>query len=459
LGERAWLRFAVATAALLAGWAAGCGRAPEPGPAAVLVTFDTTRADGLSCLGGRPGNTPNLDALAARSALFTNAHSDSNVTNPSHVSILTGLHAIDHGVMNHFTKLPESVETLVDVLHAKGYATGGFVSARHLGPDLGWRDFDALPDLGNQRTARETTDLALDWLGGVGSRKFFLWVHYWEPHMQYEPPPELAARYYTGDRTAGDGPRIADEPYFHLLPRDGVLRWLGDTRDPAWAPAMYAAEIHVADAEVGRLLRDVEARAGGRTLIVATADHGESLGEHGIYYAHTGLYEPELHVPLIVHWPGAVPLRSDAMVSTLDIAPTVAAFTGVTLDDHRVAGRSLARLVRGEPDPAAEAPRVFVYQNGHNLAVAVRDGDWKLIWPLGKEHPLLSGPPELYDLRSDPGETRDLASSEPGRVASLRTAAERWIALGSLRNKERGMVERLDPAARERLRALGYLQD
>jgi arylsulfatase A-like enzyme len=274
--------------------------------------------------------------------------------------------------------------------------------------------------------------------------------------MLYEPPPELAARYYRADRTAGGGPPLADRPYFREVPRDGVREWLGDTRDPAWAPAMYAAEIHQTDAEVGRLLDAVAAGAGERTLIVVTADHGESLGEHEIYYAHTGLYEPQLAVPLIVHWPGAPPVRSEARVSSLDIAPTVAELAGLGLGDARVAGLSLARLVRGQPDPRLAAPRVMVHQNAHNLAVAVRDGDWKLIWPLGKDHPLLSGAPELYDLREDPGETRDRAAAEPARVEALRRAAEPWLALGPI---ERGTVPHLDPEAVERLRALGYLQD
>jgi arylsulfatase A-like enzyme len=357
--------------------------------------------------------------------------------------------------MNHLTPIAEPVETLPEAFQRAGYATGGFVSSRHVGPDLGWAGFDALPALRYERTARETTDLALAWLREVGERPYFLWVHYWEPHMQYEPPPALAAEFYRGDRTAGSGPRLADLPYFRALPREGVLDWLGDTRDPAWAPALYAAEIHHTDEELGRLLDAVEATA-GRTLIVVTADHGESLGEHGIYYAHTGLYEPQLAVPLIVHWPGASPLRSDALVSGLDIAPTVAELAGVPFGDERLAGVSLARVVRGEADPRVAAPRVLVHQNAHNLAVAVRDGDWKLIWPLGKDHPLLSGRPELYDLRDDPGETRDLAATEPERVEALRRAAERWIALGPI---QRGTVPHLDPEAVERLRALGYLQD
>jgi arylsulfatase A-like enzyme len=434
--------------------ASGCSE-PDLRPSVVVITLDTTRADSLSALGGRPGNTPNLDALAARSALFTRAYSDSNVTNPSHVSLMSGLRAMDHGVLNQMTPVPEAVQTLPEAYRRAGYATGGFASSRHVGPDLGWRGFDELPQLGNERTAVETTELALRWLESVDG-PYFLWVHYWEPHMLYEPPAELAARYYAGDRTAGAGPVLAELPFSALLPRDGVLAWLGRTRDPAWAKAMYAAEVHHTDAVLGRLLAAIAAKAGDRTAIVVTADHGESLGEHEIYYAHTALYDPQLHVPLIVHWPGAPAVRSDALVSALDLAPTLAELTGVSLTQGALPGVSLAPTIRGESDPKLAAPRDLVHQNAHNLAVAIRSGGWKLIWPMAKDHPLLSGAPELYDLTRDPGERENRAAAEPARVEALRKPIERWIANGPI---ARDNVPHLDPEAVDRLRALGYLQD
>jgi arylsulfatase A-like enzyme len=420
----------------------------------VLVTLDTTRADALSCLGAPAGTTPRLDAFAARAALFTEARSDSNVTNPSHASIMSGMRALDHGVLNHWTQLPDGVDTLPEAFARAGYSTAGFASSRHVGPDFGWRGFEVLPNMRGDRSARETTDLALEWLSGARDRPYFLWVHYWDPHMQYKPEPELARRYYPGDRTAGSGPRIADAPYFRLLPREGVLAWLGDTRDPAWAPAMYRAEVHATDAQVGRLLDAVAARAGERTAVVVTADHGEALGEHDIYYAHTGLYEPQLRVPLLIQVPGLPPLRSNALVSGLDIAPTVAELGGVELR-NTVSGVSLARLLRGEPEPRLAERTTHVYQNAHNFAVAVREGDWKLIWPIAPDHPILGTKPQLFDLARDPGELRDLSGAEPARLAALRQVAEPWVARGPIERK----TEHVDPEALEQLRALGYLRD
>lgn len=414
------------------------------------MTFDTTRADYVSCLGGPPGTTPNLDALAARSALFTHARSDSNSTNPSHVTLMSGLRAIDHGVRNHETQLPEDVDTLPEAMKRAGRTTAGFPSVRHLGSDLGWRGFDVLASVRQERSAAETTGLALEWLRQNGERPYFLWVHYWEPHMPYEPPPELARRFYPGDREAGSGPRLAEHPFFRTGPGARMLDWLGDTRDPEWARAMYAAEIHRADAELGRLLEAV----GERTLVVVTADHGESLGEHGIFYAHTGLYEPQLAVPLVVHVPGARPLRSDAWVNGDSVAPTIAELAGVELRSPGQ-GPSLAALVRGDAGAGAPERPLVAHHAAHNAAVAVRQGPWKLIWPIQPEHRIYRRP-ELFDLGEDPAEEVDLSGREPERLEALRRAAEPWIAIGPLKRKR---APHLDAEAIERLRALGYVDD
>jgi arylsulfatase len=431
---------------------AACGG--EPRPSILLITLDTTRADALSCLGGRSGETPELDALAARSTLFTQARSETNVTNPSHVTIMSGLHALDHGVVSQMLKIPKEVTTLPEVLSAAGFATAAFVSSRHVGPDLGWRGFDTMPDLTDQRSAKEVTDLAVDWLGGT-RRPFFAWVHYWDPHMRYEPSPEDAARFYHGDPRAGDGPLLTDHDYFDRFPRDGVREWLKGIRDPAWAPAMYAAEVHGTDREVGRLLRAAREAGGGDLIVVAVADHGESLGEHEIFYAHTALYEPQLRIPLIIHVPGAPPHRVDAPVGTVDVAPTLAELAGVELPAQHLAGVSLVPLVRGGQLPGL-ADRVMVHENAHNHGVAVRRGRWKLIWGITPDHPLLGRPPQLFDLEKDPGELHNLAEERPEKVAELRALIEPWVALGTVK---RGSMPDLDPAALERLRALGYLNE
>jgi arylsulfatase A-like enzyme len=449
-------RWSVSAAALLL--ALGCGEsASSAGRNLLLITLDTTRADGLSLLGGPQGATPNLDALGAQSVVFEVAYSETNVTNPSHLSIMTGMASRRHGVTSNFSRLPDGPDSLAESLGRAGYATAGFVSARPLGPAFGWKGFDVLPEIAGELDAAEVTDRALAWLGEPRERPFFLWVHYWNPHTMYEPPDELFERFYHGDPTAGDGPPIAAAPFFDRATGFGIgarlKRWLGSVRDPAWARAKYIAELHYTDRELGRLLGGLE-RSGriDDTVIVVTADHGESLGEHGIYYAHVGVYDEVLRIPLLVRVPGLPARRLALPVWTLDIAPTAAELLGVELRSA-VDGLSLVSALRGEPAAALRQRRRFVHPHASNRAVAIREGSWKLIWPVERNDRVLGGAVELFDLSTDPGEQRNLAAAHPEVVDRLRAAIEPWVAPGPSRPPT---SSQLDPGIRQQLEALGY---
>jgi arylsulfatase A-like enzyme len=423
----------------------------------LLVTLDTTRTDYVSPTGGDPRVTPQLQALGERSAVFTHAVSETNVTNPSHLTIMSGLRAIEHGVLSNVLPVPPSVDTLAEAMERAGYRTAGFPAARHLGPEMGWRGFDLLPGVEQAVDARWITDRTVSWLTQSSDRPFFLWAHYFDPHALYTPPPEIAALFYRVNPAAGDDPPIAARDYFSKRPgAAAVAQWLGETRDPEYPRAMYAAEIHYVDREIGRLLAELEsAGLADNTLVVVVGDHGESLGEHGIFYDHFGLYEPQLLIPLLFHVPGLAPTRSGALVSTLDVAPTIAALTGVRFR-HQLSGRSLLPLLRGEDTAVFSTTTTLVHQNAHNHSVAVRQGPWKLIWPINLEHSILSHEPELYQLEDDPGELTNLARAEPQRVREMRRLLQPWIELGRV---ERGDGFHLAPAALEQLRALGYLGD
>ncbi len=442
-------------AALLTG---GCGRGR---PLAedmnvLLVTLDTTRADYLSPYGADPRITPHLQAFADRSCLFTGAASETNVTNPSHLSIMTGLPAIEHGVISNRVPMPESVDTLAAAMQRAGYRTAGIVAVPHLWR-IGWRAFDFLPEVAAELEAAEITDRAAARLAEDADRPFFLWVHYFDPHIPYQPPPDIAARFYQGDPAAGDEPPIAALEFFDRWPGGAHLRkWLGETRDPEFPRAMYAAELHYTDREIGRLLTALERAGRDRdTVVVVIADHGESLGEHRIYYHHSGLYEQQLRIPLIIHVPGLEPTRSSASVSTLDLAPTISELTSVRLR-HQPSGRSLVPLLLGRESPDFAARSTFVHQNAHNHAVALRQGPWKLIWPINTKHPHLPRQPQLYHLQDDPEELVDLAAAQPERVRSMRRQLQPWIELGRI---ERDGTPHLDDDALDQLRSLGYLGD
>lgn len=441
-------------------FAASCSEsATSPRWNLVLITLDTTRADGLSLLGGVEGATPNLDALGAESVVFDVAYSETNVTNPSHLSIMTGIGSLRHGVTSNFVKLPDGLDSLAQGLGRAGYATAGFVAAQPLGRAFGWQGFDTLPEVEGVLDAVEVTRRAVAWLEEPRDQPFFMWVHYWNPHTMYEPPDEVFEQFYQGDPTAGDGPPIATAPFFERASHFGVgerlKRWLGDVRDPAWPRAKYTAELHYTDREVGRLLAGLD-RSGlaGDTLIVVTADHGESLGEHGIYYAHVGVYEEVLRIPLLLRVPGLPPRRSAVPVWTLDVAPTVAALLGVELR-HTMDGLSLVSALHGEPDEALLQRRRFVHPHASNRAVAIREGHWKLIWPIERRDRVLGNEVELFDLSEDPAEEHNLAADRPEQVARLRAAIEPWIRAG---RSDPAANPRLDPGIREQLEALGYTE-
>ena len=240
-------------------------------------------------------------------------------------------------------------------------------------------------------------------------------------------------------------------------PATACIAWLGDARDPAWAPAMYAAEVHHTDAEVGRLLGAVAGKAGDRTAIVVTADHGESLGEHGIYYAHTGLYDPQLRVPLIVHWPGAPrgAERRAGVARSTSRRPSPSS-PACALSSGALPGVSLAPTIRGQGGPearrAARADPPERAQPGGRRArgrLEARSGRWAATI---RSCP---GSPSSSTSRSDPGELRDLAAAEPARVAALRASTRALDREGADPARERPAPRRRGgrPPARPRLSA------
>lgn len=438
---------------------AGCGSS-SPEYNVLLITVDTTRADYVGCLGGDPRNTPNMDALAARSVLFTNAASETNVTNPSHISILTGRRAIDHGVISNVVPVPEDVVTLPAHLGSMGYQTAGFIAADHLQRFPEWDGFDECPPVPGVLDANQIVDQAVGFLRERDTeRPFFLWTHYFDAHTLYQPPADIARAYYSGNPAAGDGPPINEHPYFAKADNQAIIQWLetrsGPVRDIEYGRAMYSAEIHFMDREIGRLLDELDAQGlTENTIVVLVADHGESLEEHGLWYDHKGLYEQQLRIPLIVHVPGMKPGKVDAFASTIDVAPTVVEALGIEAGGP-MNGLSLIDAMRGNPRSLVERD-TFVHQNAHNHTVAVRSGDWKLVHPINKNHKVIPGEPQLFNLEEDPGELVNLHGGEAERAQAMRRLLDPWIALGKV---TKGSSIALTPEDKQALKDLGYAGD
>jgi arylsulfatase A-like enzyme/Tfp pilus assembly protein PilF len=409
------------TAGLALVAAIACAR--PPGPTAeriVLVSVDTLRADHVGCYGAADARTPHIDTVAARGVRFAAAFSPTPLTLPAHATLLTGRDPAGHGVRhNSIHRLAPGVPTLAERLAAAGFATAAVVGARVLerrfGLDRGFSHYDDLVEgrphgpIGYaERSAEAVVDAALAWLANAPDR-FFLWVHLYDPHRPYEPPPGFASAFTT-------------RPY------DG--------------------EIAFADAQIGRLLAAIDARWGDAgLLVVATADHGESLGEHGELTHGYSLYDATQRVPLVMRGPGVPGGRTlEAPVSLADVAPTILALAGAApLDD--ASGVDLAPGWRG-----ARSRGRGIYLE--TLATQL-DFGWSPLLAIRTDRlKYVRAPrPELYDLAADPRETRDLAAERAEEVRALDAELEALLA----RRSQPPLAAELDPKARAGLRELGYI--
>ena len=423
------------TSAVLLLTAVSCGGAERgPRPDIIVVTIDTLRADRVFVPGGSAGPAPALEALGRAGAVFLDATAHVPLTLPSHASIFTGRYPTSHGVHdNGGFLLPESVPTLASTLRGAGYHTAAFVSSFVLRGTTGLaHGFDVYDDrfdgLGRatldasqlERRGPEVAREAVRWLA-TAPRPFFLWVHFYDPHAPYDPPPAFAAKF-------------PGQPY------DG--------------------EIAASDFGVSMILDALPAARRAETVVVATGDHGESLGEHGESEHGILLYDSTLHVPLVMQGPGiprGVTIRQQ--VRHVDLLPTIVELLGVKAP-AQLDGVSLVPLLRGvrprgvrpqgvrpqsDPDvPVSYAESRFGELHfGWSPIHSVRDGTWKYI----------DGPaPELFDLTGDPHERRNQHDARSGTAAGLARVLGEMVA-----RTQNPAPTRPAADAAERLRSLGYV--
>ncbi len=387
----------------------------------MLVTIDTLRADHVGCYGHAQAATPTLDALAAGGVRFRTAVAHVPLTGPSHASILTGRTPLGHGMRdNGGFVLPPSVPTMAEVFSKAGYSTAAFVSgfplSSRFGHDHGFGTYDDHLARGNdprrpayvERTADRTTDAALAWLDAPkrSEAPFFLWVHYYDPHAPYEPPAEFAAR----------------------------------------VASPYDGEIAFVDSQIARLLHRIrDGKPSLPTLVLVTADHGESLGEHGEDTHGIFVYDSTLRVPWIVAGVGVPRGRVvDTIARGIDVAPTLLDYAGLKLPGAE--GRSLRPAIDGktlEDAPAYAESMHPQLQYGWAPLHAWRTSRFKLI-----EAPR----PELYDLEADRGETADRSRDDASRLEAMRRKLREVMATTTP-----VAVQAIDAETAERLGALGYL--
>ncbi len=421
----------------------------------LVIAIDTLRADALGCGGGRAGVSPHIDALAAQSVRFEFAFAHAPWTLPSFSSLFTSLPPEVHGaggdVRNGWRGLDPEHVTIAERFQAAGYATHAIVNVDFLtepfGTTQGFDDVDARISNDNRelRRAGPTTDAALAWIEAHAAGPFFLFVHAFDPHAEYDPPPEWRARFAEA--------RDADGTAFRFGAREHVVnhragRMPLDATTLARARALYDGEVAYTDDAVGRLLDGLVRRGlNQNTIVVLTSDHGEEFGEHGSWEHGHSHYDELLHVPLVVRAPGVEARVVSEPVGLMDVAPTLCSLAGIAAGDT-FRGRDLSSALRSG---AALPPLtgLSAYGNFWGTALASwRDERWKRID---------GGPvPLLFDWKADPGERIDRAATEALVLVAMRTATAAFLrALGG-EPPRRGTLVTPEDSVRDRLGAQGY---
>jgi len=427
----------------------------------VLITVDTLRADRLGIDGSTLGLTPQIDALAAEGHYFNSVYAPASFTLPSISSLMTGKYPEELGIESNRSALRAAIPTLASVIQARGWRTAAvvsnFVLRSNSGLAVGFDHYDdSLPQTEivrgwPERTAAATTDAAIDaldsWQHEPGTASF-LWVHYQDPHGPYTPPEGYRERFLAVERAAPDGERELPERSGRAgrgaLP---TYQQIGAERGVAFYRAGYDGEIAYLDQQVGRLVDAIDERTSRRhSVIVFTADHGESLGEQNYWFAHgERLSDALVRVPLIIRAPGVDTEVRDDVASLVDVYPTLLALAGAPSPDARGRNLMLPSGQRHDTEPylatlgSGGARRIGIVEGRNKLVLTQVGSRWK---------------GELY-LRPTQGSERPSNDSETR--TRLRDKLDRFRS--QLEPGEPEMRQRLSSDEQSRLRALGYADD
>ena len=416
--------------------------AKAPTPNIILITIDTARADAMGFLGSSDGLTPNLDRLARQSMIFTHAYAQVPLTTPSHATILTGTYPQFNHLNDLGAALAKDIPYLPDILHQRGYHTAAIVGSQVLDPksaavpgfDRGFNTYDA--DFHSRRPGEDryhsverrasvVVDRALAWLKARPRGPFFLWVHLYDPHDPYDPPPPFHDRY---------------------------------------AANLYHGELSYSDFAIGKLLDALHTEGlFDGAVIAVTADHGEAFGEHGERSHGFFLYDETVHVPLLVKLqqqrsPG---IRIESRARLVDVAPTLLQVAGIE-PPPSMQGESLLSLAKeGIAGPGITHTKDEAGVLGNRAVYSETDYPhrafgWSALysWRAGKYLYIDAPQPELYDLVVDPGALNNLAKSSKAVAATMASQLHEFRRQTSGAETARPS---LNSEQLEQLQALGYV--
>lgn len=454
--------------------AMGCRRGETP-PNIILIVLDTTRSDRLSVYGHEEQTSPFLESFAGRGVRFDQAWSVSSWTLPSHATMFTGVHPDVHGATQENFTVSEDVQTLAERLKASGYQTAGFSNNPWVSHRVGLgRGFDHYSEMWvvkktREKTGRHATLDEIDaWMDETLSKRkpFFVFVNLIEPHLPYKPPTD-AGRIFFDDT---DDFRRADRHFDaagkltvrHYRDEDPISR--REWRD---LQGLYDGELRRVDQITRKILKRLEAVREGETVVIITADHGEHHNEHDHLGHVFSLYEPLVHIPMLISGPGFASgaVRSEP-VSLLDIAPTVLSIAGSSTEGMSDIGQDLRgtlpadrtlpltygwpqQALQGFPEDLKTGERLSGYRRSLRGAVQY---PYKLI--RGSD-----GEEVIYHLRNDPGENvpLDAEAVPPSVLEALKRVAGSPTGQAGEESAEVPEQE-LDSTTEEELRLLGYIE-
>ena len=479
--RRGWAWATLATVVLLP---CGCERKAGDGaerpvgearPNIVLISVDTLRADHLSCYGYERATSPRIDQLAAEGALFEEAISSTSWTLPAHAALFTGLADSVHGCLDDNQRLDGRRVTLAEHLKGAGYQTVGFFSGPFLHPVFGlsqgfdeYVDCTSFAEWSSERTSsgqplvegggamlRAAADVTnptvygrvRDWLRTGHRRPFFMFIHMWDVHADYIPPPPYD-RQFDPDY---EGPVTGRNVFF-----DKSINAQMPARDIAHLVALYDGEIAWTDYHVGMIMDELDAlKLRDSTIVVLLSDHGEEFFEHGGKDHRRTLYDEVIHIPLIIRMPGRVPAggRFSEQVRMIDVLPTILELANVT-PSKAIMGQSLVPLFEGEKLPDDTLAVSELYSVGRKLR-SFRRNEYKLIFDEQRQRGL------VFDMLADPGEKTVLDDPDNAKVR---------LALGDVRQGLKwlgdfvkivgaadGTSPELPDSLRQHLKTLGYI--
>jgi len=426
----------------------------------ILIVADTLRYKNLGFNGysptyseNRSSPSPNLDKFASESIIFDNYFTHINCTHPSFTTFLSGRYPISHTIISHASlhEIIDGVVMLPEILRENGIKTVA-IDNMYRWFVKGFQDYIHSAGEGSMKNtfvvdANQVTDKAIDWIKNNGDNNFFMMLHYWDPHIPYTPPKRYRNLYYEDNPK---NPTNSDYPSMESIPPEkfdfifkGFMGGWQRIKDMNYFKAQYDSEIKFMDDELGRLFEYLkESKALDDTLIIFTADHGESLDEHEIYFTHVHLYEQMMHIPLCIRYPKQFPQtsRKKALIGSVDLAPTILELLNIEVPDF-FEGKSFLPVLETSLD--SHRDKIYMFEHEAISRRGVRTSKWKFIKnarendddtgsrleALGYISIALETPEEkeLYDLENDPEELENVIEKFPDIAQELEDNLENLV--------------------------------